>query len=90
MPLKKLLLDVIPNMVSRNHKIKVSTEKKCHENLGKRGRELFQPGTDGSEEEVALNWILNAEREFVALFCRNRELLKVSEQKGDVIKKFVS
>lgn len=90
MPLKKLFLDVIPDVLSRNHEIKVSAEKKYHENLGKRGREIFQTGTAGSEEEVVLNRILNAEWEFVALFCRSRELLKVSEQKGDVIKKFVS
>ena len=53
-------------------------EKKEHEE--KRG--LIQPETGGPDEEVILNWILNAKKEFVALFYRNRELLWVSEQKG--------
>ena len=38
-------------------KIQVHTEKH-HENLGKKGRELFEPGAGGPEKEVVLNWKL--------------------------------
>lgn len=54
--------------------------------LRKKRERIIPARADGPEKEVKLNWILNTKWIFVALFCRNRELLKVSGKKTDVIK----
>lgn len=72
-------------MLTSKYKIKVSTENVLQE-LRKKKERIIPASADGPEKEVKLNWIQNTKWIFVVLFCRNRELLKVSGQKSDVIK----